>query len=407
MFTRNEARILDWLRQHDECGLVELAANCSMARSSAHTALANLLSMGVVQNIRPSGRGKYRIADRDAIERAAQRLIDEFRTAVSVETSRRVRPRLVFTDCYVLPDEYLETLGGYYEITVAPDLGALRNAAKFEERTRAAEVVVRFDSAPITRDFLQARPALKALVFPTVFPRNVDVQACKDFGVIVKHADPVTQKYFAATHVEFAVHATFTLLNPLRPIEDPAEYHHHRNLGNELFGKNVGLVAGTTNIRSLVEIFQAFGCTVRAASTAPTPPMASEFGLVSFRDVTELWDWADVLISLDGARPNLNQLLRRKVCPDYVINLSSSAELDIYEALNAIASGSIAGLALDHAPYVWNDALSDSEAREALARLGSFPNVLLTPEMAIHSRESNERSFAHTFDMLMALRTEL
>jgi phosphoglycerate dehydrogenase-like enzyme len=407
MFTQNEERILEWLRRNDECGLVELAEHCSLARSSAHTALQHLLEMGVIQNVRPAGRAKYRIADRDALERAAQRMLDEFRSAVTVEHTARTRPRLVFTDCYVLPDEYLESLGGYYEITVCPDLGAMRNTAAFYERTLDAEVVVRFDSAAITREFLQARPSLKALMFPTCFPRNVDFQACKDFGIIVKHADPVTQKYFSSTQVEFAVHATFSLLNPFRTIGDATEYHHHHNLGNELFGKNVGLVAGNTNIRSLVEIFQAFGCMVRAASTAVTPPMPSEFGLVSFRNVTELWKWADILIALDGARPNLNTLFALDECPQYVLNLSSSADLDVHGALSAVESGKVQGLALDNAPYSWSDDLSDQAVQMAFDRLGSFPNVILTPEMGIHSKESNERNHVQTFEMLMALRSEL
>jgi phosphoglycerate dehydrogenase-like enzyme/predicted transcriptional regulator len=407
MFTQNEERILEWLRRNEECGLVELAANCSMARSSAHTAIQSLLERGILLNVRPNGRAKYRIADRDAIERAAQHMLEKFRAAVAVETSNRARPHLVFTDCYVLPSEYLETLGGYYDITVSSDEGYLHNAEAFNERTLDAEVIVRYDFSPIDRDFIQARPKLKGVVFPTCFPVNVDLQACKDFGVIVKHADPVTQKYFSSTHVEFAVHATMTLLNPLRQTKNLADYHWHTNLGGELFGKNIGLVAGNTNIRSLVEIFQAFGCTVRAASTAATPPMPSEFGLVAYRDANELWDWCDILIALDGAQPNLNALLERGERPRYLINLSTTVEFDTELALRALEAGHLAGLAIDVVPFTWSETMSRQEMNTVHAKLQGFPNVLITPEMGVLTEESIQRSYTQTFEMLMALRLDI
>lgn len=407
MFTQNEERVLGWLRTHTECGLVELATHCDMARSSAHTAIAHLLDMEVVQNVRPGGRAKYRIADRDAIERAATKLLGNFRAAVTPDVSSNHRPRLVFTDCYTLPAEFLGTLGGYYDITTAPDHGALHNAAEFAERTMDAEVIVRYDASPIDREFLQARPLLKGVVLPTCFVINVDLQACKDFGVIVKHADSVTQKYFSSTHVEFAIHATLTLLNPLRPSYDLNNYHWHTDLGGELFGRNVGLVAGNSNIRSLVEIFQAFGCTVRAASTAATPPMPSEFGLIAYRDVSELWQWSDVFIALDGAQPDFDSLLQGGPGPDYLINLSTMTQLNSDLALAALDSGRLQGLAQDVVPFSWNTMMTSQEMHDSFQRLAENSKVLLTPEMAILTEDSINRNYAQTFELLMALRSEI
>lgn len=407
MFTQNEERILEWLRRNPECGLVELAANCEMARSSAHTAIQTLLSRGILQNVRPNGRAKYRIAGRDAIERAAQNMLEQFRAAVAVESSNASRPRLVFTDCYVLPDEYLETLGGYYDISVCEDDGYFHNAEAFDERTKDAEVIIRFDSSVIDRPFLQARPNLRGVVLPVCFPDNIDLQACQDFGVIVKQADPTTQKYFSSTHVEFAVQATLNLLNPLRSGTQLTDYHWHTDLGTELFGKNVGIIAGNTNIRSLVEIFQAFGCTVRAASTSPTPPMPSEFGLVAYRDVEELWDWSNILIALDGARLNLDSLLIREGKPRYLINLSTTMKFDPRCAIEALESGRLAGLAIDAIPFQWSETMSRQEIIDAMEQLSKTPSVLLTPEMGILTEESIQRNYAQTFEMLMALRSEL
>ncbi len=401
MFTSHERTILDQLHQRGEVELATLAGTTEIPRSSAYVALRHLVEMGVLEATKQGGVTRYRIATRDVLERVVQHISDEFRAAVLTPASHE-KPELVFTDGYGLPESQLRELRTRYGITKFSAPGIV-DQETFVRRTRNADVIVTFDYSVVDRAFLKSVPRLKAVVSPACFPLTIDVEACEDFGVIVVHPNPITQKYYATRQVEYAVNAAFRLVQPMHRAAKIAQYDWRECIGEDLFAKNVGIMTGGTNIRPLVEIFQAFGCDVGAATSDPVPLLSSEFGLNGYMDLDALWDWSDILITLDGADVDLDAFLTRDTSPKYIVIMSSQVDFDIDLIQSRLDSGAIAGLALDMVPQRWRSSYGDSELTTRMEGLAALKNVIVTPEAGVFSVDSMRRSHLQVFKMLMSL----
>lgn len=393
MFTPNEQALLDALKLDRSSDLASLARRTGLARSSAHSALQNLIAIGVVQTQRLGGKTNYTIASRDAIERAIGNLVQQFRQAVSTGDRETQKPRLVFSDLYIPPSSHLELLRTKYEVTTYEDSPSQVPSDLLTERSKGAQVVVRFDTAPITRDYLLANPDLRALHFPTCFPENVDWEACAEFGVKTTHPDPITQNYFTNTHTEFAVHAALITVRNLKSRSEVPSYRWDQHLDEDLYGKHVGIVTARTNIRTLVEIFRAFGCEVDAATEASPPPMPTEQGIRSWSSIDELWHNSEIIIVLDGASLDVDELMARPSTPKRLVAMSSQMTLNFDSLREHLASGRLLFAVIDVQAGKTNN----------LEALALRDDVLITPERSILSKGSLRNSYQQTVDTLMSL----
>lgn len=408
MFTFNELTVVEYLRAHPFVDFSRLVEGTGLAKSSAHVVLSRLTELGVVETRKGTGSRsvKYAIAPRDVVERAAADLLSEFRKALYPTEYGGTKPRLVFTDSYVLPEPQLQELRHRYDVVTYDESPTYVNDDLLRTRSLDAEVIVRFDFGAVDRKFLRKMPRLRAIVLPNCEPSNIDFQACKEFGVQVRHADIRSQKYFARTQLEYVVNAAFSLMRPLQSASIAVREGQgiwSSKYGEELGGKRVGILFSDSDLSRMVEVFRSLGCDVRAANALASPPLATQFGLQGYSSLREVWDWSDLLVLIDSPQVDLDALLRSPRSPAYLIVTNRKAAFDKSVMADALAGGRIRGLALDYLDEPETVASDTWNASRFLGPLFDLPNVLATPELGVLSTESLKRSYEQTFAMLMDL----
>lgn len=166
-------------------------------------------------------------------------------------------------------------------------------------------------------------------------------------------------------------------------------------LGFDLAGKTAGVV-GTGLIGAvLTRILTGFGCRVLAADPFPNPDCLA-LG-VEYVPVDELFARSDVITLQCPLTPETHHLvndaaiamMKRGVM---IVNTSRGAIIDTRAAIRGLKTGVIGGLALDvyeEESGIFFEDLSGQILRDdVLARLMTFPNVLITAHQGFFTREA-------------------
>lgn len=167
-------------------------------------------------------------------------------------------------------------------------------------------------------------------------------------------------------------------------------------VGFDLFGKTVGLI-GTGRIGAVAaRIAAGFGCQVLAHDTRPSQRLVDEIPL-RYVDLDELYRASDVIslhVPLTPATRHLvNEAAFARMKPDVVlINTGRGALIDTRALIRALKRGRIGAAGLDvyeEEEAVFFRDLSDQVLQDdVLARLLTFPNVLITSHQAFLTREA-------------------
>lgn len=407
MFRSNEKTILQYLQTNGPTELAVLATDCGMARSSAYAAIQQLIKAGVIENSRSKGKAAFQIRGRDALERAAQDFTAQFRSLVFPKQPMRGLPVLSFVDNYLLPESLLQQLRSKYQVRIFPEQHAYINDNQFLERVGDSDVIVKYDQQWVDRKFLEQAPELKAIIFPNCFIMNIDFEACKEFGVRLFYPDPMTHQYYESAQVEYVINSALTLIKPLsKAIRDSNVDDHfdwRRNIGDDLFGKKVGIVFQEGSIRKLVQVLQAFSAEIKACNTLESPPLSSAVGLNGYETIDELWKWADLIVILDGVEVDLTRLLAKQKTPDFLITGSGLAKFKPEDLRTSMDSGKLRGVSMDTLPYSWNAHLGQKKFDQVLEPLRGLPNLIITSEASVFTHMSIRQSHARVFEILMNL----
>lgn len=169
-------------------------------------------------------------------------------------------------------------------------------------------------------------------------------------------------------------------------------------LGFDLHGKTAGVV-GTGRIGELVSgILRGFGCKVIAHDQRENPSCL-ELG-VEYRDLAGVLAAADVLTLHCPLTPETRHLVDDAAIdamkPGVVIvNTSRGQLVDSQAAIRGLKTGKIGGLALDvyeeEEDVFFDDHSNELLLDDTLARLLTFPNVLITSHQAFFTREAMEK----------------
>ncbi|HVK75941.1 MAG TPA: 2-hydroxyacid dehydrogenase [Kofleriaceae bacterium] len=163
-------------------------------------------------------------------------------------------------------------------------------------------------------------------------------------------------------------------------------------VGIDLHGKTVGLI-GTGKIgRVAARIFAGFGCTVLAHDLVPTPS-----DVITYVGLDELYLRSDIVslhVPLTPATRHLIDAvaLDRMKRGVILINTGRGALIDTPALIEALKDGRVRGAGLDvyeEEEGVFFEDLSGQVLQDdVLARLISFPNVLVTAHQAFLTREA-------------------
>jgi D-lactate dehydrogenase len=181
-------------------------------------------------------------------------------------------------------------------------------------------------------------------------------------------------------------------------------------VGFDLHGKTVGIV-GTGRIGKVAaRIFAGFGCRIVAHDTDPARELTTEIG-VRFVDLAELFASADIISLHVPLTPATHHLvdasalaaMKRGVM---LVNTSRGALIDSRALIQALKSGQIGSAGLDvyeEEEGIFFQDLSDRVLQDdVLARLLTFPNVLVTSHQAFLTHEALARIAEVTLESIAA-----
>lgn len=294
----------------------------------------------------------------------------------------------------------------YDEISLRQEADAVRIDWRFHPFRLTAETAVGAEGASAVCAFVNDRldraclDVLANLGVAHVALRcagfnQVDMDAARALGLRVTRV-PAYSPHAVAEHsvallmtLNRKVHRAF---NRVRE----QDFSLHGLVGFDLFGKTVGIV-GTGRIgRIAAALFKGFGCEVVVYDAFEDVVWADSLG-VRYAVLDELIRHSDVISLYVPLTPETHYLvndesLARMKPGAYLINTSRGKLVDTKALIRALKAGRLGGVALDvyeEEEGVFFEDLSDAVLHDdELARLLSFPNVLVTAHQAFLTREA-------------------
>src|ERR1041384_3714074 len=224
---------------------------------------------------------------------------------------------------------------------------------------------------------------------------GVDIAAATELGLSVTRV-PAYSPYAVAEH------AVALLLALNRKIPRASNRVHDLNfslnglVGFDLHGKTAGIL-GTGKIgRVTAQILRGFGMKVLAYDPFESAEWAKQHG-VTYTDARTLARQCEVISLHTPLTPETHHIIRRETLElmkpgTILINVSRGALIDTKALIEALKSGQLGGVGLDvyeEAEGVLFEDLSGQILHDdELARLLTFPNVLITAHQAFLTREA-------------------
>ena len=256
--------------------------------------------------------------------------------------------KIVFLDEYSIAGRDLST------ITSQGDYVAYENTRKEEvvERLKGADVAIT-NKVVIDGEAMRQLPDLKLICVAATGMNNVDLEAAKELGIVVKNAVGYSTTSVAETTLASA-------LALARNVVYFDEYFHDGRYAKadrafcydrftfELRGKKWGII-GLGNIgREVARLASAFGCEVRYFSTSGTKREEAYPAM----ELKEMLEWCDILSVHSPLNERTRGLVGReelKVMKPtaLVINVARGGIIDEAALAEALDNGWVAAAALD------------------------------------------------------------
>lgn len=224
---------------------------------------------------------------------------------------------------------------------------------------------------------------------------NVDLAAAKSLGLAVTRV-PAYSPHAVAEHT---VALLQTLNRKLHRAYNRVREHNFSLsglVGFDLYGKTVGIV-GTGRIgRITAEIFRGFGCRIVAHDPFPSAEWAAGQG-VAYLPLEELLAASDIVSLHLPLTPQSQHLLNRTTLAKmkrgaYLLNTSRGKLIETQALIAALKSGHLGGVGLDvyeeEEGIFFEDHSGEVMQDDALSRLLTFPNVLVTSHQAYFTAEA-------------------
>lgn len=266
----------------------------------------------------------------------------------------------------------------YKEYETAP-----RNANECIERIADAEVaiVVNF---PITAEIINACPKLKLIAVAFSGYDHIDLQACKLNHISVCNAPG----YSTHAVAELTIGMIISVLRSIPTMDFATRTLKTRNgfLGNELFGKTLGII-GTGKIGSQVALLaRAFGCEVLAYNRSQKEDLKN--AKIKYVSLEQLLIESDIISLHIPLNPETHHLIDKEqimlMKPEAIIvNTARGGLINTHALAVALKVKRIAGAALD--VYDYEPPLpKDFAMRE-------YPFTVLLPHIGYATHEAINR----------------
>ncbi|HZJ16524.1 MAG TPA: 2-hydroxyacid dehydrogenase [Chthoniobacteraceae bacterium] len=272
-----------------------------------------------------------------------------------------------------------------------------RLSAETAAAAHGARAVCTFVNDRVDRPCLEALANLgvKHIALRCAGFNSVDLNAAKELGFSVTRV-PAYSPYAVAEH------AVALLLALNRKIPRANNRVHDLNfslnglVGFDLHGKTAGII-GTGKIgRITAQILRGFGMRVLAFDPYPSPEWAKQYG-IEYTEPKTLARECEVISLHTPLTPETHHIINAKtlelVKPGTIlINVSRGALIDTKALIEALKSGRVGGVALDvyeeEEGVFFEDLSGQILHDDELARLLTFPNVLITAHQAFLTQEA-------------------
>ena len=224
---------------------------------------------------------------------------------------------------------------------------------------------------------------------------GVDLKAATELGLTVTRV-PAYSPYAVAEHAVALLLALNRKIPRANNRVRDLNFSLHGLVGFDLHGKTAGIV-GTGKIgRVAAQILLGFGMKVLAYDPFPAADWAKEFG-VEYTDAKTLAREAEVISLHTPLTPETHHIIRRETIElmkpgTILINVSRGALIDTTALIEALKSGHIGGVGLDvyeeEEGVFFEDLSGQILHDDELARLLTFPNVLITAHQAFLTQEA-------------------
>ncbi len=268
-----------------------------------------------------------------------------------------------------------------YDPRLADRPGELRR------RLGEARALIVRNRTRVDRALLAAAPRLRVVGRLGVGLDNIDLEACRARGIVVRPAVGAN----AGAVAEYVIGAALLLLRDLAGATArllAGEWPRRDYVGRELAGKTLGLLGYGRIARAVAQRAAALEMHIAAHDPYIAPEDLARQGVRSL-SLEELLEQADVLSLHLPLTPETRHLLdaRRIVRMKngaVLINTARGGILEEAALVAALREGRLAGAALD---VFEEEPLTPASA----ARFRGVPNLILTPHIAGVTVESNRR----------------
>lgn len=252
------------------------------------------------------------------------------------------------------------------------------DTASLIERCKDADVVI-VSNIPFTKEVIDACPNLKMLSVAFTGVDHIDMQTCRERGILVANA----AGYSTQSVAELTIGLMISLLRKIPINERKLRNLHGRDgfTGRELFGKTIGIIGAGAIGRAVGKICQlAFGCKVLYYSR--TKKQVEEGSFVSKKELLQKSDIVSLHVPLNNESKELigEEELALMKSSAYLINTARGQVVNTHALVQALSKDSIAGAAIDM--YEMEPPLPKDH------EILSAPNTILMPHIAYATREA-------------------
>jgi D-lactate dehydrogenase len=271
------------------------------------------------------------------------------------------------------------------------------NAETVETVGEGTDVVCVFVNDRVDRPVIEqlAAKGVKMIALRCAGFNGVDLAAAEEHGMLVARV-PAYSPYAVAEHaVTLAMALNRRIPQANRRVRD-MNFTLDGLVGFDMHGKTVGLI-GTGKIGKIAgQIFKGFGMRVIMWDPYPDHAWAQEHGL-EYTTLSEIGRKADIVSLHVPLFPEtehiINELVLRELKPGVIIiNVSRGALIDTVALIEALKSGHVGGVGLDvyeeEEGKFFEDLSGEVMTDDVLARLLTFPNVIVTAHQAFLTREA-------------------
>jgi D-lactate dehydrogenase len=223
---------------------------------------------------------------------------------------------------------------------------------------------------------------------------NVDLEAASQLGIDVVRV-PAYSPYSVAEHTVALIMSLNRKIHRSYARVREGNFSLDGLLGFDLHGKTIGIV-GTGKIGvAFGKIMHGFGCKLLGYDPNPHSELSAEG--MQYVTVPELFSSSDVVSLHCPLTPATRHLVNQESIPllkkgAMLINTSRGSVIDTKAVIPALKSGQIGSLGIDvyeeEADYFFEDLSDQAIADDTLARLLTFPNVIVTGHQAFFTTEA-------------------